>query len=74
MQKQTQQSLIDFYMGVNAIQWGENSILANERISTCAGMNLSYYFTLYAKKKKNPKWTKSLTIKSIILNLNLLKG
>lgn len=51
-------------MGFNNIQWGENSISAHDiRISTCAGMNLDYFFTLYAKKK-NPKWTKSLTIKS----------
>ena len=41
-------------MGFNNIQCGENSILANDiRISTCAGMNLDYFFTLY--EKKNPK-------------------
>ena len=57
-------------MGFNTIQWGENSISANDiRISTRAGMNLDYFFTLYAKKKKNPKWTKSLTIKAVIINL-----
>ena len=40
-------------MGFNTIQWGENSISANDiRISTRAGMNLDYFFTLYAKKKK----------------------
>ena len=51
-------------MGFNTIQWGENSISANDiRISTHAGMNLDYFFTLYAKKKKS-KMNQKLNYKS----------